>query len=400
MRRCDRADIAASETSNKENQDQEIHMLNRRSLLATTFATGVATLAAPRLLRAQESAYVVGTLFPMAGPNAEYGTIFTNGIQLAADHIRAEGLLKKPIELRAQDSLATPQGGAVGMTKLANVDKASYVMLGFTGVSKAAAPIGTRSKVMMINGGGVGPDLANLSPYFWNVIPLVNQEVQVLLPWLKSQNLTKIALIYVDDPLGNGILQQLKESLPGIGGSLVGNFSIPPATQQFAAVAARVRDTKPDAVYFASYGAQQAQIIKQLRDNGVSQQILTYSSGSIPSVVGLPESEGLVFTSQASDWSVADPLTQRFVTDWRAKYNADPTSYNQNYYNGMRLFGLLVQGLEKANKPVTGENLREELLRVRRFPLVGGEGNFEDQGTMSMPMQINRIQGGIFKKIA
>jgi hypothetical protein len=49
---------------------------------------------------------------------------------------------------------------------------------------------------------------------------------------------------------------------------------------------------------------------------------------------------------------------------------------------------------------VTGESLREELLRVRRFPLVGGEGSFEDHGTMRMPMQINRVQGGIFQKIA
>lgn len=371
-------------------------MLNRRSLLAA----GVATLAAPRILRAQGAPYVVGTLFPMSGSNAEYGTIFTNGIQLALDHLRADNLLKRPVELRAQDSLATPQGGAVGMTKLANVDQASWVMLGFTGVSKAAAPIGTRAKVMMFNGGGVGPDLANLSPYFWNCIPLVNQEVAVLLPWMQQNKLRRVALIYVDDPLGNGILGQLKTALPAAGGELVGSYSIPPATQQFAAIAARVRDSRPDAVYFASYGTQQAQIIKQLRDNGVTQQILTYSSGSIPSVVNLAEAEGLIFTSQAADWDATDPLTKRFVTDWRAKYNADPTAYNQNYYNAMRLFGLIAQNLEKQEKPVTGETLREELLKTRRFPLVGGEGVFEDNGTMAMPMQINTIKGGNLVKIA
>ncbi|WP_159997539.1 ABC transporter substrate-binding protein [Roseomonas sp. 18066] len=375
-------------------------MLHRRSLLAAT-ALGLASpLAAPRLARAQAGAHVIGTLFPMAGPNAEYGGIFTSGIQLAIEHITADKMLQRPIDLRAQDSQGTPQGGAVGMTKLANVDRAPYVLLGFTGVSKAAAPIGTRNKTVMINGGGVGPDLAELSPYFWNVIPLVNQEVQAMLPWLQAQKLLKIALVYVDDPLGTGVLSELKNGLPGIGGQLVGSFSIPPATQQFAAIAARVRDSKPDAVYFASYGAQQSQIVKQLRDNGVSQPLLTYSGGSIPSVQALPEAEGLVLSGQAADWTREDPVTKRFVTDWRAKHNSEPTAYHQNYYNGMRLFGLLAQGLEKAGKPVDGENLREEWLRVKRFALVGGEGVFEERGTMSMPMQINQVRGGRSQKIA
>ncbi|MFC7611873.1 ABC transporter substrate-binding protein [Teichococcus aestuarii] len=286
------------------------------------------------------------------------------------------------------------------MTKLANVDKAVWVMIGFTGVSKAAAPIGTRAKVMMVNGGGVGPDLAGLSPYYWNVIPLVNQEVRALLPWLQKEKLKRIALIYVDDPLGNSVVQELRKGLAETGGELVGAHSIPPATQQFAAIAARVRDSKPDAVYFASYGAQQSQIIKQLRDNGITQQIITYSAGTIPSVVGLPESEGLIVTSQVSDWDQGDPVTQRFVKDWRAKHNGDPTSYNQNYYNAMRLFALLAQGLEKAGTEVTGESLLAELQRVRRFALVGGEGVLEDGGTMAMPLQIGQIRGGRLQKIA
>lgn len=371
-------------------------MMHRRTLLAAT-AFGV---AAPRLLRAQPASHVIGTLFPMAGPNAEYGSIFTNGIQLAIEHITADRILRRPIDLRAQDSQGTPQGGAVGMTRLANVDSAVYVMIGFSGVSKAAAPIGTRSKVVMVNGGGVGPDLADLSPYFWNVIPLVNLEVRALLAWMQAQTMRRIALIYVDDPLGNGVVQELRAGLPGIGGALSGTYSIPPATTQFAAIAARVRDSRPDAVYFASYGAQQSQIIKQLRDNGITQPILSYSAATIPSVQALPESEGLIYTSQAADWSLEDPVTRRFVTDWRAKHNGDPSAYHQNYYNAMRLFALLAEGLEKAGKPVTGETLREEMLRVRRFALVGGEGSFDDRGAMTMPIQINQIRGGRAHKIA
>jgi len=374
-------------------------MLQRRTLLVGTAASAALLLVRRPGFAEEAASYVIGTLFPMAGPNAEYGTIFTAGAQMALSHIAEDKMLRKPVELRAEDSQGTPQGGATGMTKLASVDHAIYTLIGFTGVSKAAAPIGQRNKVVMVNGGGVGPDLSGLAPLFWNVIPLIDKEIAAALPWLKAQGKKRVAVLYVDDPLGNAALKQLSDALPANGGALAGSFSIAPTAQEFGAIAAKVRDSNPDAVYFASYGAQQAQIIKQLRDNGVSQLLVTYSAATIPSVRDLAEAEGLVYTSQASDWTLGDPVTQRFVKDWRAKYNGDPTTYHQNYYNAVRLFGLLAQSLEKQGKPVDGEALREELLRQRKFALVGGEGTFDDKCNISFPIQINQLKGGKAEKI-
>jgi branched-chain amino acid transport system substrate-binding protein len=369
-------------------------MISRRTLLA-----GAAALTAAPRAQAQDAAHALGTLFPMSGPVAELGSVFANGVQLALDHIAADKILKRPVELRAQDSQASPQGGAVGMTRLASVDRAPYVLLGVTGVAKAAAPIGTRNKVVMVNGGGVGPDLAGLSPFFFNVIPLANQEVPTTLSWLQRENLKRVALIYIDDPLGHAVLKELETGLPKIGGTLTSSHAVPPTAQQFAAIAARIREAKPDAVYFASYGTQMTQIIKQLRDNGVPQQLLTYSIGTLPSIAALPESEGLVFTTQAADWASDEPAMKRFVTGWRAKYNSEPSNYALNYYNGTMLFAQLVRGLEQAGKTVDGENLRAELLRLRRFALAGGEGSFSDEGTMTAPIQVNRITSGRSVKV-
>ncbi len=286
------------------------------------------------------------------------------------------------------------------MTRLANVDRAPFVLLGVTGVAKAAAPIGTRGKVVMVNGGGVGPDLAGLSPYFFNVIPLANQEVPAALSWLDREKLKRVALVYIDDPLGHAVLKELATGLPRIGGTLVGSHAVSPSAQQFAAVAARIREAKPDAVYFASYGTQMTQIIKQLRDNGVPQQLLTYSIGTLPSIAALPESEGLIFTTQAADWGSPEPAMRRFVEGWRAKYGTEPSNYALNYYNGTMLFAQLARGLERAGKPVDGESLRDELLRVRRFALPGGEGTFGEDGTMTAPIQVNQIVSGRSVKVA
>jgi ABC-type branched-subunit amino acid transport system substrate-binding protein len=354
-----------------------------------------AALAVPALAKAQNAEpYVIGTLFPLSGPNAEYGKVFTEGVQLGIQHIGAENMLRRPLRLQAEDTQALPQQAVVGMTKLVNVDRAAFTLVGFTAVSKAVAPIGDRAKSIMVNGGAVGPDLAGLSPYFWNTIPLAHLETREMLPFMARRGLKRVALIYVDDPLGDAILNILRSDLPPAGGELVGSFSIPRSAQQFGPVAARIRQTRPDTVYIASFGAQQSQIIKGLRDNGITVPLTSYSAMNLDSVKTLSEAEGLLFTSQQTDFSGGDELTRRYATDFKARFGTDPGTYNTNYYNAVRLFGLLAQKLERDNTPVNGDNLRAALLAGREFDLVGGRATFDEQGSMTAAIQINEVRGG------
>jgi branched-chain amino acid transport system substrate-binding protein len=368
---------------------------SRRALLGSA-------LTAPfiRGAAAQDGPYILGSVFPQSGPNAEYGGVFTAGVQLAIQHMEADKMLKRPIRYISEDSQALPQQGVIAMTKLVNIDKAHWTFAAFTAVSKAVAPIGDRAKTVMINGGAVGPDLSGLSPYFWNVIPLAHLETRALLPYLVGQGKKRFALVYVDDPLGDAILKELTEQLPKVGAELVGSFSIPRDAQQFGPVAARVRQVRPDAVYIASFGAQQSQIIKGLRNNGVSQQLCSYSAMNLASVGSLPESEGMTFTVQKVDYAGGDALTRRFAEDFRRAHNKEPTVYNANYYNGTRLFGLLAAELEKTNTAVTGDSLKDTLHRVKKFPLVGGLGEFDAQGNMMAAIEVVQWKGGQLVKLA
>src|SRR5258707_5397363 len=225
-----------------------------------------------------------GATLPMSGPNAELGEIFSRAASIAVNHINADKMLSRKLQLVIEDSQATPQGGVVAMNKLIGVEKVPYVLSAYTAVSKAIAPLGDKAKVVSINGGAVGPDLAELGDYFWNVIPLVNFEAEVLIPYVvKEKGLKNIVLIFVDDPLGEAVQKVLRAEVPKAGGTLAGELQIPRAAQQFASVAANVRQLKPDAIYVASFGTQVNQIVNKLRDNGGTQQIISFSAMSQPS---------------------------------------------------------------------------------------------------------------------
>lgn len=360
-------------------------------VVAAAFAAAPATYA---------SNLTIGALIPLSGPNAAYGTIYSQAIDLATEHVNAEHLIDGKFSVKYEDSQALPQPAVIGMNKLVNVDKVPYVMSAFTGVTKAIAGIATRTKTVVVNGGGVGPDLAELGPYVWNDIPLANDEVKAMLPYLVNErHLKRFVLVYVDDPLGAGIKQQLSERLPKLGATLVKSFSVPASAQQFSGTAALVRAANPDVVYIASYGAQDVQIIKQFRDNGITQQLASYSAFSIPEILSLPEAKGSLFTTQHFDWDSQEPATKRFVTDFRKKYGKTPSAYAANYYNATLLSALLAHQLEQQKKPVTGENMLNQRLATRAFDLVGGKISFTKEGTIVSPIQINEIDGAAGAKV-
>lgn len=339
---------------------------------------------------------VIGALFPLSGPNSTYGDVFMAGSNLAVEHINADKMLSGKLSIQYEDSQGLPQPGVVGMTKLVNVTKVPFTLSAFTGVSKAISTLATRDQVVAVNGGGVGPDLAKLGDYFWNVIPLANLEVRAVVPYLaKEKNLKKIVLVYVDDPLGQSVVTELGTALKAAGGELLEPMSVPTTAQQFSGIAAKVRTLNADAVYVASYGAQQIQIVKQLRDNGVTTPIISYSAYGVPDALALPESDGLIFTSQSVNLTGGDAVTKRFVEDFKAK-NAgkDPTAYQVNYYNAVRLYGLLAQALEKDGKPVTGANLLAQRKATKSFDMVGGTVSFLENGTLLFPIEVKIIKGG------
>jgi branched-chain amino acid transport system substrate-binding protein len=361
----------------------------RKTLSSIAIAIGLASAVS-----VQAADIDIGAVFPLSGPNATYGDIFMSGADLAARHVNEDGMLAGDLNILYEDSQALPQQGVVAMNKLVNVEGVPYVLSAFTGVSKAISTLAQRSQTVAINGGGVGPDLAELGDYFWNVIPLANNEVGALARYaVNDLGHKRFTLVYVDDPLGESILNELEKTLPPLGAELVESHSIAASAQQFSGVAARVRSNNPDVVYVASYGSQQLQIVKQLRDNGVKAQIASYSAFSVPELQEQKEAQGALFTTQSIDWDSEDSVTKRFVDDYRAEHNKNPTSYIANYYNAVRVFALLAQALEEQGKEITGANLLAQRKATDTFKLVGGEVSFQENGTLLAPIQVLEVDG-------
>src|SRR4051794_23595070 len=69
----------------------------------------------------------IGAVFPLSGPNADYGDTFMTGANLAVTHVNADKMLSGPLSIVYEDSAATPQKGVIAANKLINVDQVPYL---------------------------------------------------------------------------------------------------------------------------------------------------------------------------------------------------------------------------------------------------------------------------------
>jgi ABC-type branched-subunit amino acid transport system substrate-binding protein len=108
-------------------------------------------------------------------------------------------------------------------------------------------------------------------------------------------------------------------------------------------------------------------------------------------------SEGVIFSTQ--QWDPEHPASdeaKQFVDRFQAKYGSKPLGNSAAYYVGARILGDAVAALNKANKPITGPNLREELLNHGEFKTLFGPLKFAADGTSTMPLTLMTVKNGAF----
>ena len=334
--------------------------------------------------------YKLGVLFPLTGPNAVYGDVFNKGVGLAVEMVNEGHKIGGEIQAVNVDSQALPQPAVVGMNQLVHVDKVHYMLTAFSGVSKAIAPIGNRSHVIMVNGGGVSPELA-IGNYFLNDIPLADLEVHALLPYaVKNKQIRKLAVIYVDDPFGKSVNEQIHENCSKLGCKVDPSLAVNPGNTDFQGEVAKVRAANPDAVFVASYGQQQNVITKQLRNGNVTAQLLSYSGYGVAPTLKLPEAQGALFTNQSVNYD-ANALSKEFHDKYVKKFGGEPSFYVANYANAVFIYADLIKHLESKKVSVNGEHLLSALHQLKTFDVIGGPVKFSPQGTVTVPLQINVI---------
>lgn len=371
-----------------------VRLLGHIAASALMAAIPMATHAGPKEL-------TVGGLFGMTGSNASYGEQHSRGVTLAFEEINAAGGAGgTALKLKAEDHGGVAQRGVLALNKLAGVDKVPFVFTSFSNVIAATAPVGGKAKVVMMNGGGTAPTLAGLSPYLFHNVPLENYHIRNETRYaIQKLGKKTLGILYVNDALGTADEKVMQETWKQLGGQVVESQAAATDAMDFKAQLTQIWAKKPDAIYIAAGGRQVAAALNQKAELGVTSLILGTSFYTVPEIITTAKgaSEGVVFSTQ--QWDPERPTSEearKFVEKFQAKFGTKPLGNSAAYYVAAHILGDTVAALNKADKPLTGPNIREQLLKHGEFKTVFGPLTFADDGSSSMPLTLMTVKNGAF----
>ena len=337
-------------------------MIARRTLLAGAGLLPFAANAAPDPI-------IVGVSGPLTGQYAQYGADWQRGFDLALAEVNAAGGIGgRPVQTDFQDSQADPRQ-AVAIAQRFVGDPRVVIELGdfSSAASMAASPIYQRGKLVQFGFTNSHPDFTKGGDYMWSNAPNQSDDMPVLADYAITRlGFRKLAVVYINGDWGRTSKDIFLPAAAQRGATVVASEGYLPSEQDFRSTLVRVRDAGPDALILIAYYPDGAQVVRQARDMGLTQPVVATGSVYSPKFLELGgRAVDGVYTSANFFPGDPNPVVQRFVAGFRAKYGTDPGSYNARAYDAM-----VVATTVMRQFGATRQAIHDGLAQVRDVPSV------------------------------
>jgi branched-chain amino acid transport system substrate-binding protein len=337
---------------------------------------------------ADDAKIKIGVILPITGPASDGGNQEKRALVLEVDQINAKGGLHgHQIELLIEDNQAKPDLSVVAFNKLTSLDDVPVIVSGFSGPVLAMAPLATRKKVLLLNGGAQGDKLADASPYLFNCLPLVQNELGALATFAIQDLHTKTAaILFQNDAGGTPARDDFAAAYTKLGGQIVDMEGVPFDDSNFRAELAKIAAAKPDAV-FAMITQNFPQLAQQYLEQKLTFIRLANTNINVPAAIGDPATSGFYHTA----FKLEEP--PELNAAYKERYGFDMEFYARQFYNALSVVLKATDKVIADNQPVTGENLRAALLAIGTFQGLSGPIVFKGN-TAEMGISIMQIQNG------
>ncbi len=280
----------------------------------------------------------LGSIGPLSGPVAVYGTEAKNGIDLAVAEINAAGGINgQKIELICEDDEGNPEKSVSAYKKLVTKDRVKLIVGSLTsGCTQAITTLAQAQKVLLVAPAATAPAITSAGDFVFRSCFIDPFQGTVGAKFASETLGSKKAAILYD--IGNdysvGLTENFEKTFKAAGGAVVSKESYSTGDKDFNAQLTKIKNSNPDVVYLPDYYGTVALIAKQLRAQGVNTPIVGADGWD-----GLTDNAGdEVLNGYYSNHYAADstsPAVQKFVKSYTAKYGKAPTSFAALAYDSV-----------------------------------------------------------------
>lgn len=339
----------------------------------------------------------VGYYGDLTGATSSFGQSTKNGADLAADEInKSGGINGRQIEIITEDDQGEPNKAATVVTKLINQDRV-HALLGEVASSNtlAAAPKAQESQVPMITPSSTNPAVTQVGDYIFRVCFIDPFQGEVMAKFAANNLKAKRAAILYDfnSDYSRGLQQFFKKSFTALGGEVVEEKSYTQGDRDFSGQLTAIRSANPDVIYVPGYYGQVGVIANQTKQLGIKAPLLGGDGWDAPQLWELG-GDALNGSYISNHYSVDDPspAIQKFVADYRARYNVVPDALAALGYDAMKV---LADAIRRAGT-TDRQRLRDAIAQTKDFAGVTGLITINAQRNAVKPAVVLRLESSRF----
>ena len=348
----------------------------------------------------------VGVIVPLGGPAISWGQHSLLGAEIARDEINSTGGIGGvPLELIVVDTASKPEMSISLARKLTEEEKVLVIVGPILSSScEMTFPVINRMGIVAVSPVSAAPGLsAKNRPWaFRNNLTSDRTLGPALKKWVDMNHLKTVGIIYDNsDAVSTGEGAKIyPKFLEESGVTIVDVLTVQKKDFDFSAHITRMIGKKPDGVALAAQAEQAANIIREMRRQGLNVPILTGVECANPLFIntGKDDVEG-VWTASATWADNPDPKVQKFVSSFmERKAGEKPNSGGFKSYDTIYIIQDIIRKYGVTNDPADlakdRERIREGWKNVKDFPGVSGLTSIDEDGDgLSMPAILKVHQG-------
>jgi branched-chain amino acid transport system substrate-binding protein len=323
--------------------ESQMRNVSRRMVVKGSLAAMVTGAAmSPAALAQSSEPIMLGVSGPLTGPNAQYGTQWKQGFDLALDEIGAAGGINgRKLAYTFEDSQSDPRQSVAIAQKFVSDPKIVMELGDFSSpASMAASPIYQRAGLVQFGFTNSHPDFTKGGDFMWSTSVSQADEQPLLARYAVIElGLKKLAVLHLNTDWGRTSRDYFVSAAKELGAEVVIAEGYIADERDFRSTLVRARDANPDGLILISYYSDGALIARQARQVGLKQTICAASSVYSPKFLELG-GEAVEDVHLGTRYFPDDPRpeVQKFVSGFKAKYNGqEPDAFNAYSYDAMNV---------------------------------------------------------------
>ena len=318
----------------------------------------------------------IGFLNTFSGRAAVFGKHQKDGFELALDHLNRK-VGGKGVEVIYGDDQRKPDAARQEVDAMLKKHRVDFVVgITWSNILAAVQKPVVRSKTFLIstNAGWSGMAGKQCSPYFFST------------SWNNDQTPESMGKLLQDEPIDNVYLltanyQAGKDMLAGFQRyykkNIAGKILYKLGQTDFQAEISQVRAKKPGAIFGFFPGGMGIAFVKQYKAAGLDKNIPLYTVFTVDHMTLKGHGKAAIGTFHTNYWDIdsENPVNQRFIKDFIAKYDYHPSHFSAQAYDAELLINSAVKavGGDLSNK----DGMRDEM-RKANFDSIRGDFSYNN----------------------